>query len=273
MSTASLESSSEPSMKPSLADSENVQRQATIQLENLGKSFDGFVAVSDINLSIYEGEFFSFLGPNGAGKTTTIKMMTGMLKPTHGRALVGGYDIQQDPTEAKRLIGHIPDHPYLYEKLTGREFVRFIGDLYGMNREEQEAERLRYFDLFALEYAADRLIENYSHGMRQKLCFTVALMHRPKILVVDEPMVGLDPHSARTVKNLMREQCERGATVFLSTHTLSVAEELSNRIGIITQGKIRFLGGIHELQSEVRQEGNLEDLFLELTKDGITREV
>lgn len=245
-------------------------RPVAVRLEHLSKAFNGFWAVRDLNLEIYQGEFFAFLGPNGAGKTTTIKMMTGLLHPSEGRALMGGFDIQIQPTEAKRLLGHIPDHPYLYEKLTGRDFFTFIGDLYGIARAEQEERRAYYFSLFDLEEAADRLIENYSHGMRQKLCFSVALMHRPAILVVDEPMVGLDPLSARKVKNLLREECKRGATVFLSTHQLSVAEELSDRIGIITQGRLRFLGDLSALRRQVRQEGNLEELFLELTADGVT---
>ncbi len=241
-----------------------------IRLEGLSKSFNGFWAVRELSLGIARGEFFAFLGPNGAGKTTTIKMLTGLLRPTEGRAILGGFDIQAHPTDAKRLIGHIPDHPYLYEKLTGREFFHFIGDLYDMDPEDQERQRTRFFSLFSLESAADRLIENYSHGMRQKLCFSVALMHRPDIIVVDEPMVGLDPKSSRIVKDLLKKECARGATVFLSTHQLAVAEELSDRIGIITHGRLRFLGPIQALQEQVRRRGTLEDLFLELTEDGVT---
>jgi len=247
-------------------------RPPAIQLKGLSKAYNGFWALRDLDLTIEEGEFFSFLGPNGAGKTTTIKLMTGLLRPSRGSATLAGHDIQADPMGAKRLIGHIPDHPYLYEKLTGREFFHFIGDLYSMDRAVQEEKRQFFFQLFSLEAAADRLIENYSHGMRQKLCFSVALMHEPRIIIVDEPMVGLDPRSTRIVKNLLREQCARGATVFLSTHTLSVAEELSDRIGIITRGRLRFLGRMEQLRSQVRREGNLEDLFLELTADGVTGE-
>lgn len=247
-------------------------RPPAIRLEGLSKAYNGFWALRDLDLTIEEGEFFSFLGPNGAGKTTTIKLMTGLLRPSRGSATLAGHDIQADPMGAKRLIGHIPDHPYLYEKLTGREFFHFIGDLYSMDRAAQEEKRQFFFQLFSLEAAADRLIENYSHGMRQKLCFSVALMHEPRIIIVDEPMVGLDPRSSRIVKNLLREQCARGATVFLSTHTLSVAEELSDRIGIITRGRLRFLGRMEQLRSQVRREGNLEDLFLELTADGVTGE-
>jgi len=243
-----------------------------IQLESVSKSFNGFWAVKDLTLNIREGEFFAFLGPNGAGKTTTIKMLTGLLRPTEGRAILGGFDIQRQPTEAKRLIGHIPDTPYLYEKLTGREFFHFIGDLYAIDRDAQEEERRRLFSVFSLESAADQLIENYSHGMRQKLCFCIAFMHKPRILVVDEPMVGLDPKSSRIVKDLLRAECARGVTVFLSTHQLSVAEELCDRLGIITRGRLRFLGRIEDLRHQVRHEGSLEDLFLELTADGVTEE-
>ncbi len=245
-------------------------KRPAIRLENLGKTFNGFWAVRNLSFDIPEGEFFAFLGPNGAGKTTTIKMLTGLLRPSEGRALLGGYDIQTQPTEAKRLIGHIPDTPYLYEKLTGREFFHFVGNLYQIDPDEQERQRERFFRLFSLQEAANRLIESYSHGMKQKLCFAVAFMHRPRVLVVDEPMVGLDPRSSRIVKDLLREECSKGASVFLSTHQLTVAEEMADRLGIITQGTVRFLGGIEELRRHVRREGSLEDLFLELTADGVT---
>jgi len=253
-------------------DSASGPRPVAIRLENLGKSFDGFWAVSELDLEIPEGEFFAFLGPNGAGKTTTIKMMTGLIRPSTGRAFIGGNDIQADPLAAKRLIGHIPDHPYLYEKLSGRDFFYFIGDLYGIGRDEQEERRRHYFELFGIEHAADRLIENYSHGMRQKLCFSVALMHRPRVIVVDEPLVGLDPQSARIVKNLLLDECRRGATVFMSTHLLAIAEELSHRIGIIHHGQLRFLGTLEEMRHHARRDGSLEDLFLALTADNGTPE-
>lgn len=247
-------------------------RPVAIHLDNVSKSFNGFYAVKDLSLEIREGEFFAFLGPNGAGKTTTIKMLAGLLRPTEGRALLGGFDIQTHPTEAKRLIGHIPDTPYLYEKLSGREFFHFIGDLHEIDRDEQDRQRRRFFEMFSLEQAADRLIENYSHGMRQKLCFSVALMHNPRVLIVDEPMVGLDPRSSRIVKDLLKAECARGVTIFLSTHQLSVAEELCDRLGIITRGRLRFLGRMDELRDQTHQDGTLEDLFLELTADGVTEE-
>ncbi len=238
-----------------------------LELDGLTKDYDGFRALDDLSIRVPAGEFFCFLGPNGAGKTTTIKIVTGLLRPTSGLALIGGHDIQSQPIEAKRLIGYIPDQPYLYEKLSGRDFFHFVGDLYEIPRPEQDAALSKYFEIFSLSQVADVLIENYSFGMRQKLCFAVAFMHRPKLLVVDEPMVGLDPRSARIVKNLLREFCREGGTVFLSTHLLAIAEELCDRLGIITRGKLRFLGTVGELRSSLAREGTLEDLFLELTSD------
>jgi len=236
-----------------------------IRIENLTKKYEKLTAVENLNLNIEPGELFAFLGPNGAGKTTTIKVLAGLLKPTQGRAFIGGHDVQLEHLEAKRLIGYIPDHPYLYEKLTGRDFFRFVGDLFQIERERQTRRMEEFFTLFGLTDAADDLIENYSHGMRQKLVFSVALMHDPMALIVDEPMVGLDPQSARTVKKLLKQQTARGASVFLSTHTLSVAEELADKIGIIHKGKLLFLGNLAELRAHAASEGSLEELFLQLT--------
>lgn len=241
-----------------------------LQLENLRKDYDGFVALKDLTLDVPRGEFFCFLGPNGAGKTTTIKIITGLLKPASGRALVCGKDIQKDPMEAKRVIGYIPDTPYLYEKLSGRDFMYFVGNLYGVSRADVKLAMDKYFTLFKLTGAADNLIENYSFGMRQKLCFSAAFMHRPKILVVDEPMVGLDPLSAKILKDLLRDFCREGGSVFLSTHLLAIAEELCDRLGIITRGELRFLGTVDSLRTTMSRTGTLEDLFLELTADGVT---
>ncbi|MEN6625676.1 MAG: ABC transporter ATP-binding protein [Candidatus Sumerlaeia bacterium] len=238
-----------------------------IQTSNLNKDFDGKHAVCDLNLSIAAGECFCFLGPNGAGKTTTIKMLTGLLQPTSGRAVIAGHDIQKEPERAKAHIGYIPDRPYLYEKLSGRDYFTFIGDLFGIDRDKQRQLMEHYFELFELTAATDQFIENYSHGMRQKLVFAAALMHEPSVLVVDEPMVGLDPQSVRTVKKLLRAEADTGRTVFLSTHTLSVAEELADRIGVIHKGKLLFLGTIQELRNTLDREGNLEELFLLLTKE------
>lgn len=238
---------------------------ALIRIENLTKNFEEVCAVKNLSLTIPAGEVFAFLGPNGAGKTTTIKAMTGLLRPTQGRAIIGGYDIQEQPFEAKRLIGYIPDHPYVYEKLSGVEFFRFIGDLFGVPRDIQEKRMEQYFQIFSLMDTRAKLIENYSHGMRQKLVMSISLMHDPKALVIDEPMVGLDPQSMKIVKRLFRETAEKGAAVFLSTHLLSVAEEVADRIGLIHKGQLIFLGTLEEMRRFARREGNLEDLFLELT--------
>ncbi|MCX8037252.1 MAG: ABC transporter ATP-binding protein [Candidatus Sumerlaeia bacterium] len=238
-----------------------------IQTEHLSKRYEDLWGVRDLNLEIRRGELFAFLGPNGAGKTTTIKMLVGLLRPTEGVARIGGFDIQQNPVEAKALIGYIPDHPYLYEKLSGRDFFHFVGDLFHLDRSLQEKKKQVYFDLFGLTPVQDKLIENYSHGMRQKLVIAASLLHDPAVIIVDEPMVGLDPQSARKVKDLFRGQTRSGNTVFLSTHTLSVAEELADRIGIIHHGKLIFIGTLMELRAFMRREGDLEDLFLELTAE------
>jgi len=231
-----------------------------IFIDNLTKCYEEVVAVRDLTLSIRAGEIFAFLGPNGAGKTTTIKVLTGLLRPTKGRAILCGFDIQKQPFEAKHLIGYIPDHPYLYEKLSGYEFFRFIGDLFGVPPDVQEQKLTYYFTLFGLNGARDKLIENYSHGMRQKLVMSVALMHDPKIIIVDEPMVGLDPQSARIVKRLFRERVKRGA------------EELADRIGLINEGKLIFLGTLEEMRRTTHRDGNLEELFLELTGNKVADE-
>lgn len=241
-----------------------------LQLENLSKDYDGFLALDDLTLHVPEGEFFCFLGPNGAGKTTTIKIITGLLRPAKGRALVGPWDIQKNPLDAKRMIGYIPDTPYLYEKLSGRDFMHFVGNLYEIPKKEINEAIEKYFNAFRIINAADNLIENYSFGMRQKLCFSAAFLHKPKLLVVDEPMVGLDPQSARTLKNMLRQFCAEGNSIFLSTHLLAIAEELCDRVGIITNGKLRFLGSVDQLRLDMAREGTLEDLFLELTRDGVT---
>ncbi len=239
-----------------------------IETLNLCKDYDGKRAVIDLDLKVEPGELFCFLGPNGAGKTTTIKMLAGLLKPSSGTARIAGYDIQTHPVEAKRRIGYIPDRPYLYEKLSGRDFCTFVGDMFGIDRAEQLRRMDHYLEIFDLTHAADEFIENYSHGMRQKLVFSASLMHDPEVVIIDEPMVGLDPRSARTVKNLMREEAARGKSVFLSTHTLSVAEEIADRIGVISKGEVIFLGTIEKLRAELEHTGNLEQLFLQLTEEG-----
>jgi len=240
-----------------------------IEAIHLSKDYDGKPAVIDLNMKIERGELFCFLGPNGAGKTTTFKIFTGLLAPSSGIAKVAGYDIQIDPIEAKRRIGYIPDRPYLYEKLSGRDFCTFVGDLFGIDRETQRERMDHYLNLFSLHDAKDQFIENYSHGMRQKLVFTAQLMHDPEVLVIDEPMVGLDPRSARIVKRLMRDEVARGKTVLLSTHTLSDAEELADRIGVVAKGRLVFVGTITQLRDELKRSGSLEDLFLQLTEEEV----
>jgi ABC-2 type transport system ATP-binding protein len=188
-----------------------IDNGAAIQIENLTKRYGDKTAVENLDLVIPPGEIFAFLGPNGAGKTTTIKVMAGLLKPSEGRVLIGGHDIQREHLHAKAVLGYIPDHPYLYEKLTGRDFVHFVGDLHAIPGSERDARMLEWFTLFDLVSAADQLIENYSHGMRQKLVFTAAMLHRPRVIVVDEPMVGLDPRSSRIFKRLLRREADASA--------------------------------------------------------------
>lgn len=236
-----------------------------ISIQHLHKRFGDLLAVDDLDLEIAGGELFGFLGPNGAGKTTTIKLMTGLLKPTSGRIFIGGHDIQTEPVLAKRLIGYMPDAPYLYEKLTGREFLNFVTDLYSLNESSKERaqELLELFDL--LPYR-DRLIEDYSHGMRQKLVFSSILLREPEVIIIDEPMVGLDPKSARLLKDTLKGLTRGGTTVFISTHTLDVVEELCDRVGIIDRGCLVALGTMDELRNLSQTAGGLEDIFLELTK-------
>lgn len=238
-----------------------------IQTENLCKDYDGHKAVVDLNLDIKAGELFCFLGPNGAGKTTTIKMLTGLLQPSSGTARIAGFDVQTDPLEAKRRIGYIPDRPYLYEKLSGRDFMIFVGDMFGVDRAEVRRRTDHYFELFSLTRVRDDFIENYSHGMRQKLVFSASLMHDPEVVVVDEPMVGLDPKSVRIVKDLLKQETRQGRTIFLSTHTLTIAEEIADRIGVITRGKVQFLGTITEMRDAMKRSGTLEELFLKITEE------
>ncbi|MBN2326711.1 MAG: ABC transporter ATP-binding protein [Candidatus Omnitrophica bacterium] len=246
-----------------------------IHIENLTKHFGKVQAVNDLSLQIPAGQFFGFLGPNGAGKTTTIKIMAGLLRPTSGRILLGGdglngFDIALKPQEAKAITGYIPDRPYLYEKLTGYEYVHFVGGLYGVPRSRIDDHIHQFFEMFDLLDAAHYLIESYSHGMRQKVVMTGALAHDPKVLVVDEPMVGLDPRSSRVVKDLLKQKSREGMTIFLSTHTLDVAEELCDRIGIIQRGHLIALGAMEELQELAKEESSdlrLESVFLKLTEE------
>ncbi|MBU2062771.1 MAG: ABC transporter ATP-binding protein [Candidatus Omnitrophica bacterium] len=242
-----------------------------IKIEHLTKTFNDLVAVDDLSLEIPQGEFFTFLGPNAAGKTTTIKSLVGLLRPTSGRIFVGGYDVQKDYIQAKALISYIPDFPFLYDKLTAREFLDFIDGLYpGRNNPGQEALKSELLRAFGLKAHQDKLIENYSHGMRQKLVFAAAFLHEPRVMIIDEPMVGLDPHSVHLVKDMLKKKAKEGVTIFLSTHTLSIAEELSDRIGIIDKGKLIALGTLGELGQAAGSGVNLEDIFLRLTEEELS---
>ena len=236
-----------------------------IETKDLVKRFGSKTAVNHLNLRIETGEFFCFLGPNGAGKTTTIKLLTGLLKPTSGQAVIGGHDIQQDPVAAKQLLGYIPDTPFLYEKLTGREFMRFVAGLYQVPEDVASTRGEELLELFEIRHVGDQLIEDYSHGMRQKLSFASCFLHDPKIVVVDEPWVGLDPKNIRFVKNFLREKTRDGVTIFMSTHSLSVIEEAADRIAIIHHGNLLHTGSLSEIKALSRNPGSLEDVFLELT--------
>jgi len=239
-----------------------------IELIHLTKKYGNLTAVDDLTLKIEEGEFFGFLGPNGAGKTTTIRMITGLIRPTSGRIILGGYDLAKEPLSAKKIVGFIPDRPFLYEKLSGREFLRFVAELYGMRDGIYRRRVEELLSLFELSQWGDELVESYSHGMRQRLVFSAALIHNPKIIVVDEPMVGLDPKGMRLIKEIFQDFVRKGGTIFMSTHTLSLAEELCHRIGIIHQGKLIALGTKEEIRRKAKlPESRLEDIFITLTRE------
>jgi ABC-2 type transport system ATP-binding protein len=239
-----------------------------IEIANLSKSYNkGTVkAVDDLNLTVNNGEIFGFLGPNGAGKTTTIKMMVGLLKPDSGSVTINGNSITENPLAVKRTISFVPDSPEVYEKLTGIEYLNFMGDVYSVPAELRR-ERLTYLlDLFSLSDAVGDLIQSYSHGMRQKIVLIGAMLHEPDLFILDEPMVGLDPRSSNNLKNYMREHCDAGKTVFFSTHVLEVAEKLCDRIGIINKGRLIACGNMEELKTMAANRESLENIFLELTE-------
>jgi ABC-2 type transport system ATP-binding protein len=235
-------------------------------IDNLTKKFGRFTAVDNISLKVKRGEIFGFLGPNGAGKTTTIKMIAGLLKPDNGHIFINDHNLAHEPRQCKQETGYIPDRPYLFEKLTGFEYLQFMASLYDLEPEAFARNTKHYLKLFDLENWQHHLIESYSHGMRQKLIISSIFMLEPPLIVVDEPMVGLDPKSARIVKELFRRHAATGASIFLSTHSLEIAEELCDRIGIILNGGLRVLGNLQDLQREARLEhSDLEEIFLELT--------
>lgn len=237
-----------------------------IRLDGLTKRYGNHVAVDDLHLDVGAGELFGFLGPNGAGKTTTIKMIAGLLRPTSGRIELAGHDLASEPEKAKSALGFIPDRPFLYEKLSAAEFLRFVAGIYGIDGQDVSKRIDTYLDLVELTHVKTDLIESFSHGMKQRLVMAASFIHDPKVLVVDEPMVGLDPKGARMIKSVFRERCQDGATIFMSTHTLEVAQEMCDRIGIIMNGKLIALGSMKELQEEASSERpELEPIFLKLT--------
>jgi ABC-2 type transport system ATP-binding protein len=238
-----------------------------IELIDLVKRFGDLVAVDGINLTLRNGEFFAMLGPNAAGKTTTIKMMTGLIKPTSGRALIAGFDVQTKPLEARRRLAYVPDFPFLYDKLTPWEFLRFTGQLFGMNETYLETAGRELAGIFNLESFLSSPIEGLSHGTRQRVAIASALLHNPEVFVIDEPMVGLDPQHARVVKDVLKERSAQGMTVFVSTHQLSVAEEMADRIGIIHRGRLIAVGTREELRKQSGTDGALEKSFLALTAE------
>jgi ABC-2 type transport system ATP-binding protein len=237
-----------------------------IRIEHLSKSFGAVQAVRDLSLQVPAGELFCFLGPNGAGKTTTIKMLTGLLRPDRGAIHIGGFDLRAHPTEAKRIVGYIPDMPFLYEKLTPVEFLRFIADLYNVNPPDLRAVIDASLRQFGLQDARAALIGDLSHGMRQRLLYAATFLHDPRVVFIDEPLIGLDPHSIRMIKDLLRAKARSGMAIFLTTHILALAEEIADRIGIISGGSLIALGKIADLRAQAGMEGRLEDIFLKLTE-------
>jgi ABC-2 type transport system ATP-binding protein len=238
-----------------------------IELCDVTKVYGDKLAVDRLSLTVGRGELFAFLGPNGAGKTTTIKMLCGLLFPTAGTLRIGGFDVQKEGDKARQIISYVPDQPHLYEKLTGREFMDFIVQMYGMDPAHGRRRMEEMIELFSLGDFVDDLTESYSHGMKQRTVFAAALLHEPEVLIVDEPMVGLDPKNIRLVKNLLREQAARGVTVFMSTHLLGDVEEMAMRIGIVDHGHLIGLGSLDALRKQAARDGSLEDVFLTLTAE------
>jgi ABC-2 type transport system ATP-binding protein len=244
-----------------------------IRLENLTKLYGSFVAVDDITLHVPRGVLYGCLGPNGAGKTTTLRMIAGILRPSGGRVLLGGDDIHQNPMVAKQRLGFIPDRPFVYDKLTGGEFLRFVAGLYGQQGESIERRIAELLEVFELTSWRDELVEAYSHGMRQKLIISSALIHRPEVIVVDEPMVGLDPKAARLLKDIFHQFVEKGGTVLMSTHTLEVAEAMCDQVAILQHGKIVAAGTVADLRRQHQADASLEELFLKLTGGAHARQL
>ena len=240
---------------------------AMLELIDVTKVYGTKRAVDRLNLTVERGELFAFLGPNGAGKTTTIKMLCGLLFPTEGTLRVGGFDVQAEGDRARQIISYVPDQPHLYEKLTGREFMEFILEMYGMDPAAGRKRIEELIELFELQDFVDDLTERYSHGMKQRTVFAAALLHEPRLLIVDEPTVGLDPKGIKLFKDLLRQQVAAGVTVFMSTHSLDIAQELATRIGIIDRGKLIGLGTLDALRERAAVSGPLEAVFLKLTEE------
>ncbi len=239
-----------------------------IEYQQVCRTYGEKVAVENLNLRVAAGDLYSMLGHNGAGKTTAIKMLVGLIRPSQGTIRVGGYDVVTQTRSAAALIGYVPDQPFLYDKLSGREVLQFIARMYGMDEKQAEQAMDREIERFELAPFVDRLTETYSHGMKQRTVFAAALLHSPRVLVVDEPLVGLDPHSIRLVKDLLKREVAAGMCVLMSTHTLTAAEEISNRIGIMNQGRLMFDGTIDELRAKFTGDGkSLEDMYLEITEN------
>ena len=236
-----------------------------IELSHLTKKFGDLVAVNDLTLKVERGEFFAVLGPNAAGKTTLIRVLAGLLKPTQGTARVAGYDVQTAPLEARRRLAYVPDFPFLYDKLTPMEFLRFTGQIFQMSESRIQAASQDLIPRFHLEEFVNKTIEGLSHGTRQRVVIVSALLHDPEVMVIDEPMVGLDPQHARVVKDVLKERAQKGATVFLSTHQLSIAEEMADRIGIMHHGRLVAVGTREELRRQAGESGPLEEVYLALT--------
>jgi ABC-2 type transport system ATP-binding protein len=239
--------------------------RAVIETSNLVKKYGDKLAVSDVSFDVHAGEVFGFLGPNGAGKTTTIKMIVGLLQPTSGSVRVDGFDVQVQSLQAKAACGYVPDTPNLYPKLSARELLRFVGDLYELPRQKVDERIEELLRLFDLTEAQDDMIDSFSHGMKQKTALAAALIHDPRVLVLDEPTVGLDPKSARLIKDMLRQIADRGSAVFLSTHILEIAERMCDRIGIIDKGRLVAVGTMDQLRALGKGERSLEDIFLSLT--------
>ncbi len=235
-----------------------------ISVKNITKTFGNLTAVDQVSFDVKEGDLFSFLGPNGAGKTTTIKMLVGLMRPDQGTILIDGQDIQQDPIDVKRKIGYVPDAPYLYDKLTGLEFFDVMGHIFQMKHHEIHSQLKYYRERLEMGDWLDERIEGYSRGMKQRVVFATAFFHRPRIMIIDEPMVGLDPKTARIIKELLRETAHNGVAVFLSTHNLNVAEELSNKIAIINRGALLGTGPIDDFRKRSHSIGSLEEMFLDI---------